>query len=379
MNSLISLRCGMGLVTLLTSLYSTLLAQNTSPAIPSRETITARIADLRKISTPEGIEALEPVEIGGTKQWISIRGLNRANPVLLMIHGGPGSPMMPSSWAFQTPWEDFFTVVQWDQRGVGKNAVAADHQALIPTMTMDRMVQDTEEMVAHLRKRLGKEKIVVMGFSWGTVLGTHLAAKRPEWLHAYVGVGQAGAGTDEKYIYSQVMELARKAKNEQAIKELQAIAPYPHPNNDTPIEKALAVRKWARVYNGGWYGRTDFDLYFALPDWAPEYTQADVEAHLKAMSWAGKHLMDDLNKDDLTKITTFKTPVIFMMGRYDLHTPYEPAKAYFDRIKAPHKRFISFERSAHFLMFEEPGRFLLALVNEVLPLTGKPVSFKPLP
>src|SRR5262245_1688586 len=88
-------------------------AQPSSAPVPSRDYITARIAELRKISTPEGIEALEEVTIGGSRQWTSIRGLNRANPVLLMIHGGPGSPTMPISWAFQTPWEDFFTVVQW--------------------------------------------------------------------------------------------------------------------------------------------------------------------------------------------------------------------------------------------------------------------------
>ena len=40
-------------------------------------------------------------------------------------------------------------------------------------------------------------------------------------------------------------------------------------------------------------------------------------------------------------------PVVILMGRYDLHTPYSGARAYFDRISAPHKRFVTFERSAH--------------------------------
>ena len=84
----------------------------------------AIIAGLRTINTPEGIETIEHVDIGGDRQWISIRGRNRNNPVLLVIHGGPGAALMPASWAFQTPWEDYFTVVQWDQRGVGKNPTA---------------------------------------------------------------------------------------------------------------------------------------------------------------------------------------------------------------------------------------------------------------
>lgn len=94
--------------------------------VPNRDYITERIAELRRIHTPEGIESLEQVPIGDTTQWVSIRGLHRDNPVILFIHGGPGTPMLPMTWAYQAPWEDFFTVVQWDQRGVGKNAATTD-------------------------------------------------------------------------------------------------------------------------------------------------------------------------------------------------------------------------------------------------------------
>lgn len=361
-------------------------ASASDPAmVPNRDYIVQKIADLRHIATPEGIETLEQVDIGGTKQWISIRGLNRANPVLLMIHGGPGSPTMAASWAFQTPWEDYFTVVQWDQRGVGKNYATSDHQALAKTMTVERMVKDGEEMVAYLRKRLQKDKIVVLGFSWGSHIGALLAQRRPEWLYAYVGVGQSSKSA-EQYIYARTLELAKKAGNEQAVRELQSLSPYPDPaaNGSEWVRKALALRKWARVFNGGWYGHPDFDLYFSLPGWGPEYSQADVDNLMPGMHWAEQSLAQDFVKkvpsSDLGESALeFKVPVIFLMGRYDLHTPYEPAKQYFNHIHAPVKKFITFERSAHFVMFEEPGRFLVTLVNEVLPLTGPAVTFKPLP
>ena len=82
-----------------------------SRPVRGRDDITARIAELRRIHTPEGIESLEQVSIGETRQWVSIRGQHRDNPVILFIHGGPGTPMMPMTWAYQTPCEDFFTVV----------------------------------------------------------------------------------------------------------------------------------------------------------------------------------------------------------------------------------------------------------------------------
>jgi pimeloyl-ACP methyl ester carboxylesterase len=349
------------------------VAQPARAPVPNREYVISRVADLRKINTPEGIEVLEEIEIDGSKQWISIRGLNRANPVLLMIHGGPGSPTMPISWAFQTPWEDFFTVVQWDQRGVGKNFLTADTAALAGTMTVERMVADAEAVTSHLRRRLGKEKIVVLGFSWGSMLGLHLANRRPEWIHAYVGVGQA-SGAGEEYLYQRLLELASAAGHRDAIRELEAIAPYPGTN--PPIENVILTRKWARIFNGGWYGRPNFDLYFALPEWAPEYSEADVVAGVPAIQWAERSLKASMFADDPSSLTSLKVPVIFLMGRHDLHTPYAPAKLLFDRLEAPRKRFITFERSAHFPMFEEPGRFLLALVEEVLPLTGERVTFR---
>lgn len=344
---------------------------------PHRDSITAIIAELRRIHTPEGIETLEQVELGGVKQWISIRGRNTDNPVLLFIHGGPGTPMMPLTWAYQGPWEDFFTVVQWDQRGAGKNAVTTDRAALAPTMSVDRVVRDAEELTAWLRQRFHKDKIVVMGYSWGTEVGTHLAKKHPEWLSAYVGVGQVSTLDGEKILFERTLERARRAGNTTAVKELEALAPYPSPGDSQSMVKAFAIRRWARVYNGGWYGKPDFTLLYAAPAFAPEYTAADVDAFPDANSWTSRQLFADMMKDDLRALgPEFQCPVLFFMGRYDLHTPYESAKEYFDTIRAPRKKFVSFERSSHFIMLEEPGRFLVTLVNEVLPLTEGAATFR---
>jgi pimeloyl-ACP methyl ester carboxylesterase len=350
------------------------------PTAWSRDSITAKLADLRKIHTPEGIEALEQIDVGGTKQWISIRGLNKANPVLLMIHGGPGSPVMAMSWAFQKPWEDFFTVVQWDQRGMGKNFVTTDTTAVGPTMSTGRLTQDAEEVVAYLRKRLNKDKIVVLGFSFGTSIGTRLAAARPEWLHAYVGVGQS-APNGERYLYDRVMTVATQRNDTEALRELKAIAPYP-PATGFDLQKALLARKYARMYDGGWYGKRDFNLYFSLPDWGQEYSQADADAYLPALKWAEQAVMGAGRQPGprpTGRVGTYTVPVILMMGRYDLHTPYEAARVWFDGISAPNKKFITFERSSHYPMFEEPGRFLATLLSEVLPLTGEAVTFTRLP
>jgi proline iminopeptidase len=343
--------------------------------VPEREYITGRLAELRRIHTPEGIEVLEEVAIGNTKQWVSIRGLNRNNPVLLFIHGGPGTPMLPMTWAYQAPWEDFFTVVQWDQRGVGKNAVTADRDALAPTLSTRTLIDDAEAMLAWVRARLNKDKVVVMGYSFGTIIGLELAQRRPEWINAYVGVGQT-SGSGEEYLYERLLALAGKAENSEARRELEGIAPYP--GEAPPIEKILLVRKWARLFNGGWYGKPDFDLMFALDEWAPEYTQADVDAQRAATQWTTRTLAAGGGMRPLQDLATQQVPVIMIQGRFDLHTPYEPAKAFFESIQAPHKKFITLERAAHAPMFEQPGQFLIALVQDVLPLTEGQAAFAPL-
>ena len=362
------------------ALSATTAAAQPSPApdgrqVPRRDYIVGRIAELRRIHTPEGIESLEQVPIGDTLQWVSIRGLHRDNPVILFIHGGPGTPMLPMAWAYQAPWEDFFTVVQWDQRGVGKNAAGTDEQRLLATLSNDRILDDAEAMLAWVRTRLGKDKVVVMGYSYGTSVGLALAQRRPEWISAYVGVGQM-SGSGEDYLYGRLLALAGDAGDGEALRELRALAPYP--GEQPPIEKILTVRKWARRYNGGWYGKPTFDLMFSLDEWAPEYTQADVDAQRAATGRFTRNLTGGRGGGrPLSALAVQTVPVIVIQGRHDLHTPYEPAKAFVETVQAPHKRFITLERAAHAPMFEQPGEFLLTLVREVLPLTEGQARFAP--
>ena len=161
-----------------------------------------KIAESRAIHAPDGIEVLEPVTIGGIQQWIEIRGESVKNPILLFIHGGPGSASIPIARGFQGPWEKYFTVVQWDQRGAGKTYSQNSKEVQRATMNMERMQEDTLEVVNYLRRRFQRDKIFVLGHSWGSVLGLQLAHYHPDLLYAYVGVGQAtSAWKNEDVLY----------------------------------------------------------------------------------------------------------------------------------------------------------------------------------
>ena len=349
-------------------------ASQQQASVSDRSEAIAIIGELRKIHTPEGIEVLEQMELGGVPQWVSIRGRNRDNPVLLFIHGGPGDPMIGMSWAYQTPWEDYFTVVQWDQRGSGKNAATADREALRGTLTINRLTSDAEELVGHLRERLGKDRIVALGYSAGAALGIHLAKRRPEWLHAYVGVGQVSHDL-LRATYERTLEIATARANTEAVAELEPLASLDWEENDPAF---WTIWRWANAFDGGWYGKRGWQMWTDLPVLAPEYTAEEAAAAADALVWLNSDsVYFDLGELDLRELgPQFEVPVLFFHGRYDLTPPIESARAYLDWIDAPHKRLVTFERSAHVPFMEEPGRFLVALLEHVLPLTHGAAEFE---
>lgn len=346
-----------------------LLAAAETPEPNTRAEAVKIIAEMRDIVTPNGVERLEKIHIGGIDQWVSIRGYDRRNPVLLMIHGGPGYVSMPTSWYFQRGWEEYFTVVQWDQRGAGKTWLANDPEKIAPTMTVERMVQDGVEVVAWLREEFNKEKIFVMGHSWGTILGLSIALRKPEWLHAYIGMGQAADSREsERRGYRFAMERAIETGNETAVRELEAIAPYAEDSAPVSLEDLGVQRKWLNFFGGAVYGRKGFSAEVAAMRLSPEYTDEDLAAVWTANAFSEKHLLGAAIDADFTDVTKLECPLILFNGRHDYNVSATVAAEWFERVDAPWKKLVWFEYSAHEMMNEQPGKTLVSLVKYARPL-----------
>ena len=325
----------------------------------------AIVGDLQAIRGSDGVQVLEQVELGGTPQWVSVRGKDRSNPVLLFLHGGPGDPGIGLSWAFQRSWEEFFTVVQWDQRGGGKNVSGIDLTRRVPDpdLTIDRLTADAEELVAHLRDRFQQDRILVVGHSWGTVLGTRLALRRPQWLRAFVAIGHVGGSmrANEAAVYEALVEEARIRNDSAAAADLAAIAPYP-PRRGVIPPSSMAVRgRLISTYGGSLFAEPDgLRVYFSQVQLSPDYDQEERENWAAGASRVIWHLANvglfdvDLEAEGLE----FEVPVFFFHGRHDLHTPMRSTRRYFEAIDAPQKDFLVFERSAHSPHLDEPGLFL---------------------
>ncbi|MGA2335524.1 MAG: alpha/beta hydrolase [Terriglobales bacterium] len=334
-----------------------------------RAEATKIIADARRIVNPSGVERLEKVRIGGIDQWVSIRGVDKRNPVLLLIHGGPGYVSIPMSWWFSRGWEEYFTVVQWDQRGAGKTYLLNDPTSITPTLTLERMVGDAEEMTSWIRLNLGKQKIFVMGHSWGSYLGLELAERHPDWLYAYIGVGQLIDGPEsERRGWAFALEAARRAGNSEAVRELEAIAPYFVPGQRTPLKDIYTQRKWLDFYGGVMAHRQGNSAESALAQLSPDYTDEEISRIWQGNDFSEQHLLPEVLNQDLSGIRKLDCPLIVFAGRYDFNVNSEVAAEWFAKVKAPSKELVWFENSAHLPMTEEPGKFLVSLVRYARPV-----------
>jgi pimeloyl-ACP methyl ester carboxylesterase len=178
-----------------------------------------------KIDTANGIDQMELVEIGGIQQCLYFRGENKDNPAILFLHGGPGTANIPMISLYQYGWERDFTVVNWDQRNSGKTYIA--NKVDPESMSIDQAVEDAHQVTQYIKTKLGKEKIVVLGHSWGTLLGSILIQQYPEDYSMDIGTGNVTNNTDsERLAYEKVMQEAKAAGNQKDIDALEALVFY---------------------------------------------------------------------------------------------------------------------------------------------------------
>jgi pimeloyl-ACP methyl ester carboxylesterase len=343
-------------------------AQETCPDRSSYEPAREIIRDLGKIVAPTGVQEAYAARIGGVDQWINVRGQDRGNPMVLFVHGGPAAPIMPSQWQFQRPLEEYFTIANYDQRGAGKTFNSTPAEKIADTINIQRYVDDAIEVAEHLRKRYGKRKLILMGHSWGTVVGMHAALKRPDLFHAYVGIGQViNTRENERVSYDYGLAQAKARGNAEAVRELESIGPYP---GDQPItrERIIIARKWPQFYGGLTAFREDSTYYFRAPRLSPDYDDRDRCAINQGSVFTLDKLMPEFLQVDFTGVRQFPIPVVMLMGRHDYTTPSEPTARWMRQVEAPYKQAVWFERSAHMAPWEEPGKTLVSLLEYVRPL-----------
>jgi len=315
---------------------------------------------------PQRVNEKVFVQIGGIPQWITIRGDDSNNPVLLFLHGGPGDALSPIADAMYEGWEKDLTLVQWDQRGAGRT-YSKNGPSIEPTMTVERMVQDGVEVAEFLTNHLHKRKIIILGGSWGSILGVYMAHARPDLFYAYVGVAQmVNWQQNVAASYARVLDMARTANDHQAITALIAIGPPPW----NSVSKWPIFRKSEKAYQAKLItappAPNTISPEYASPE---EQNQYDAADDFSFLHFWGPTLSGPFTKVDLPSLgTTFAIPIFIIQGEQDLTAVPELAKAYFDSIHAPQKQFYLVPGTGHADSATELALTRKVLLERVLPL-----------
>ena len=340
-------------------LWSTVLAMGVVGgfALYATRAYTPPVRDRQGRILPGSVASLEKVNVGGTPQYILVRGGNRANPVLLFLHGGPGMPAMYLAHKFQKPLEEDFVVVHWDRRGAGKS-----YSSHIPaeTINVEQEISDTRELTDLLRHRFRQNKIYLVGHSYGTYLGILVAQQFPELFHAYVGIAQLACSQErDRQIQDQwIRKKAEAVGNHAALLQLDGGAP-------------LDREEWLFEFGAELHKERSWLPLLLIGLGAPEYNLRDV-LHIKAgVSFTARNMKyNAISGALLDTVTELKLPVYFFTGKYDYTDPFECTEEYYRRMKAPKKELVWFDNSAHFPFLEEPQKFAEEMRRVALETNG---------
>ncbi len=324
---------------------------------------TPSIQDAEGNVVPGSIVRLENVTLGGHEQWLLLRGHKADAPILLVLHGGPGSGLIGSARHYQAELEEHFLVVNWDQRGAGKSWSLK----LRPEdITTDALLADTLELVQWLTREFNQEKIFVLGHSWGSYLALRAAQIRPDLFAGVITAGQmVDVQRSEEISWQFTHNKAVSMGNAKAVNELEDLGSPPYAD----IAKALPVqRKWLMKFGGADYsGRINQDTLHHII-LGREYNLMDAYRFIRGQSLSGPPLMNALTDLNMFKLVPkLEVPIWIANGRHDYLTPFTLTEEYYNALEAPHKEMIWFERSAHSPLLEEPREFNQMIIDKVLP------------
>ncbi len=295
--------------------------------------------------------------IGGIAQWVAIRGADRARPAILFLHSGPGEAQSPFLPVF-APWEERYVVAQWDQRGSGRTFATGGGLAT-PEMTFEQHVRDAIAVTEFVLRRLRISKLILVGHSWGSMVGLAAVRARPDLFHAFVGSGQVVSGRETAEGWrSSAIARARDANNTQAVAELNALTT----RDLGDLARLDIVFRWQAPFIGT--DRSYLGMQGdALAKVAPPLLPAD-DYYRARLFCVGKLMPSVLEYDARTPGLDLPVPFFVIQGRDDNRTLPDAARAFVGQVRAPAKNYTAIE-GGHFACFTNPAGFLGALDSDL--------------
>lgn len=300
----------------------------------------------------EPVLAQEWLAVDGASLYLETRGAERSAPVLLWLHGGPGGAARPLFRYFNSDLEQHFVVAYWDQRGAGRSY---DPEADPRQLSIARHVADLDAVVDHLRRSFGRDDVILIGHSWGGALGLLYARDHPSKVAAFVAVAPVVAALEgQQAEYDFVLAEATRRGDRDALARLREIGKPPY---DSAAE-VLAIGQLTDRYGGVFHQAPNRPWLLLSGLFGGLATPWEVPRLIRATEVSLDAMYEELLGLDLSQsVPSVDVPVFFLLGRHDRRVDARLAARYLERLRAPSKKLIWFEGSAHNVPFEEPERF----------------------
>jgi len=310
-------------------------------------------------SRPVAVKSL--IDLGGVKQYVEMTGESDGNPVMLFIHGGPGWPQTPMLRYFNSGLYKNFTLVTWDQRGCGLSFMS---DSMPPNMSLEQIVADAHELTQKIKKQFKQEKVYLVGYSWGSIIGVTLAQKYPGDYHAYAGVSQViNLRKGMEVTQDWIKQKAEAEKNDSIMQVLVKLKAKDPALCKSDLECFLVQYGLVSLYKGNIFSDSSERLVEKAQGLYDDYKKYDWG---KGFIFSASKLEKDMFSTDLTGINKLDIPVYLLEGRHDWNVPAVLADDWLKQLNAPRKEIIWFEQSGHDALEEEPELFNRVLIEKLL-------------
>lgn len=303
------------------------------------------------------------LNINGYDQQVWISG-NEEKPILLFCHGGPGTPTMSLLRTLSRPLFEDFLVVTWDQRGTGRSFTK---DLDVNTININTIARDAHCLTSYILDRFNREKIYIMGHSFGATLAMKVIKEHPEHYSAYFAISQfVNSEKNELACYNFVCEQAKKQGHDNILKKLAALGAPVQGFYKRPVKDMMYVKRMVSKYKGDARNGQAASKIVTNILFSKEYgffrapnTIKGIGISLEKAGLSLKGIAYDRTHKKLD------IPVYFFSGDYDRLTPQEILRDYYKTIEAPHKELHLFHESAHSPLWEEPEKFH-SIIKEIL-------------
>ena len=271
----------------------------------------------KKIIANNEVSNLYTLNLGGYKQKVLVEGKSKTLPVVICLHGGPGTPI-PFSVGCRGLFPEFtdqFIMVYWDQLGCGANNYKIDD-----SFTVDMFVAMTKDLIIEIKRLFPENDLYMFATSWGSVLSVKVLQEMPNAIKGVVVYGQI---VKNLFYNQEVFDALSQTKI--SAKKLEIIK---NTNIDNITTKDLmlvsgSIRKYTNGYenrkanNKEQVGKIIVGM-LTSPDYrTKDFIAVMVNGYLKNVSLWRELLHMDLS----SALSSITVPYAIIQGDTDIVTP----------------------------------------------------------